>query len=420
MENQYKIIDGIKEFPKHVHIKSVTQGLVTGIAGWCFALLLYAYGNDCGWSRETVVSWIFICWGLGCLNGLILSLKYKTPIPGAWSISGAAIAVSGVSAGLTLPQLCTGYLLSGLIVFLLGISGVVSRVMKFIPMPIVMGMTAGCRFKFGTNIVQYIFNWSSDLSGTANIQLLCIALLSIAAWVVFTRLKIPAIPPVLAALLVVVAGVLICGLYDTGALAGLKWSGPRFVGYSFEDLGKVFISITIPLTLLVIGAENTQAVGVLQGQGYEVPVKAMTVMSGIGGVLASLFGGHNANIAGPMTAMTASPESGPKEDRYAAAVICMAFTSLVAIFASIVVPFLDTMPINLIYIIGGLSLIGVIRSSLQDAFRSEKFQLSAVVAFIVALSQLSFLGIGSAFWSLLIGVIIAAVVETEDLKESRR
>ncbi len=419
MDNQHRIIDGIKDFPKHVHIKSVTQGIVTGVAGWCFALLLYAYGNDCGWPRETVVSWIFACWGLGCLNGLILSLKYKTPIPGAWSISGAAIAVSGVTAGLSLPQLCTGYLLSGIIVFLLGISGIVSRVMKFIPMPIVMGMTAGCLFKFGTNIVQYLFNWSSDLSQTSNVQMLVIGLLAIAAWVVFTRLKIPAIPPVLAALVIVVVGVLVCGLYDTSALAGLKWSGPKFVGYSFKGFGNVFISITIPLTLLVIGAENTQAVGVLQGQGYEPPVKAMTVISGIGGVIASLFGGHNANIAGPMTAMTASPESGPKEDRYAAAVICMIFTSFVAIFASIVVPFLDTMPINLIYIIGGLSLIGVILSSLQDAFKAGRFQLSAVIAFIIALSQLSFLGIGSAFWSLLIGVIIAVVVEPQDLKANR-
>lgn len=419
MDNQHRIIDGIKDFPKHVHIKSVTQGIVTGVAGWCFALLLYAYGNDCGWPRETVVSWIFACWGLGCLNGLILSLKYKTPIPGAWSISGAAIAVSGVTAGLSLPQLCTGYLLSGIIVFLLGISGIVSRVMKFIPMPIVMGMTAGCLFKFGTNIVQYLFNWSSDLSQTSNVQMLVIGLLAIAAWVVFTRLKIPAIPPVLAALVIVVVGVLVCGLYDTSALAGLKWSGPKFVGYSFKGFGNVFISITIPLTLLVIGAENTQAVGVLQGQGYEPPVKAMTVISGIGGVIASLFGGHNANIAGPMTAMTASPESGSKEDRYAAAVICMIFTSFVAIFASIVVPFLDTMPINLIYIIGGLSLIGVILSSLQDAFKAGRFQLSAVIAFIIALSQLSFLGIGSAFWSLLIGVIIAVVVEPQDLKANR-
>lgn len=417
MSEKHSILDGIREFPKHVHIKSVTQGIVTGIAGWCFALLLYAYGNDCGWSRETVISWIFTCWGLGCLNGLILSLKYKTPIPGAWSISGAAIAVSGVAAGLTLPQLCAGYLFSGILVLILGVSGVIDRIMKFIPMPIIMGMTAGCLFKFGTNIVQYIFNWSSDLSVPENAQLLVIALLVIAVWVLFTRLKIPAIPPVLAALIVVVVGVLVCGMYDTSALEGLKWTGPQFVGYSFESFGKVFVSITIPLTLLVIGAENTQAVGVLTGQGYDVPVKAMTVMSGIGGMVASLFGGHNANIAGPMTAMTASPESGPKEDRYAAAVISMLITSLVAIFASIVVPFLDSMPINLIYIIGGLSLISVIRSSLQDAFRSEKFQLSAVIAFIVAASQYSFLGIGSAFWSLLIGVIIAVVVESKDFKQ---
>lgn len=418
MNEKHRIVDGIRELPHHLKVKSITQGIVTGVAGWCFALLLYAYGNTCGWPTETITSWIFACWGIGCLNGIILSLKYKTPIPGAWSISGAAIAVSGVQAGLTLPQLCTGYLLSGIIVLILGLSGIISKIMKFIPMPIVMGMTAGCLFRFGTNMVNYLYDWSMDLSAPNYTALFIIGILAIIVWIVFSRLKIPAIPPVLAALIVVIGGVLICGLYDPAALAGLKWTGPKFVGYSFKDLGNVFVSITVPLTLLVIGAENTQAVGVLKGQGYDPPVKAMTVISGIGGMITSLFGGHNANIAGPMTAMTASPESGPKEDRYAAAVVCMVFTSFVAIFASIVVPFLNTLPINLVYIIAGLSMLSVILGSLQDAFGGNKFQISGLFAFVIAMAEKSFLGIGPAFWALLIGVIVAAIIEPQDLKEN--
>ena len=174
------------------------------------------------------------------------------------------------------------------------------------------------------------------------------------------------------------------------------------------------------MTILVIGAENTQAIGVVGSLGYDVPIKAMTVVSGIGGMLASLTGGHNANIAGPMTAMNASENSGPREDRYAAVVVSMCFTILVAIFASIVVPFLNSLPVNLIYTIAGLSLMGVILSCLQDAFSAGKFQLSAIFAFVIALSQVSFFGIGSSFWALIIGFIIAAVVETDDLKSSLR
>ena len=417
MAKENSVMSGLREFPSHVTIKTVTQGLVTGIAGWGFALMLYAYGNTCGWPAETVTSWIFACWGIGCINGIFLALKYKTPIAGAWSISGAAVAVSGVQAGLTLPQLCTGYLMAGIIVLILGLSGIITKIIKVIPMPIVMGMTAGCLFKFATNIIGYISEWATHASEGDNMILMGIAIAAVAVWAVFTKLKLTAVPPVLASLVVVIAGVLIFGLYDSSMLVGLKWSGPKVPGYSLKGLGNVFVSITLPLSMLVIGAENTQAVGVLQAQGYDPPVKAMTVISGIGGMITSIFGGHNANIAGPMTAMTSSPEAGPKEDRYAATVICMAFTSLVAIFASIIVPFLNTLPVNLIYIVAGLSLFGVILGSLQDAFKGDKFQLSAFVAFVVALSGVSFFSIGSAFWALFIGTVIAAIVETNDLKE---
>lgn len=412
------ILDGIRELPKHLNSTTISSGIIAGIFGWATALILYANGNTCGWSTQETISWIFACWVFGPVLGIILSLKYRLPIPGAWSISGAAIVVSGASAGYTLPQLCTGFLMAGILVLILGITGLIDKVMKFLPMPIVMGMTAGCLFKFVTNDVGYIFDWVSDPSGE-NGKYLAIALLAVAAFLIMTkyRAKVRIIPPILAALFVVVIGVFSCGLYDVSALDGLKFYGPKFIGYDFENAAGVFVSVSLPLTFLVIGAENAQAIGVLQSQGYCPPVKSMTILSGIGGMVTSLFGGHNANIAGPMTAITASKESGENlEGRYAASVVCALFCSIIGIFASIVVPFLNTMPINLIYLVGGLAMIGVILGAIQDAFRGKSFQMSAFFAFFVALSQKSFFGIGSAFWSLLTGVIVAAVLETGDFK----
>ncbi len=72
----------------------------------------------------------------------------------------------------------------------------------------------------------------------------------------------------------------------------------------------------------MIGAENAQATGVLMAEGYRPPVNAMTLISGVGGVLASVFGGHNANIAGPMTAICSSEQAGPDRDgRYVATLV---------------------------------------------------------------------------------------------------
>ncbi|QSX05705.1 benzoate/H(+) symporter BenE family transporter [Sedimentibacter sp. zth1] len=420
MKEKESILNGLRDLPKHLNSKTISSGIISGIFGWCTALILYANGNACGWSAQETVSWIFACWVFGPILGIIISLKYKKPIPGAWSISGAAIVVSGAAAGYSLQQMCAGFLIAGILVFILGIIGLINKVMKYLPMPIVMGMTAGCLFKFVTNIVNYFYTWSTDISNPNNTKYFIIAILAVVTWLVFSKLKakIKVIPPILAALVVVIICVFTFGLYDPSALAGLTFYGPKFIGFSFENILGVIVSVSLPLTFLVIGAENAQAIGVLKSQGYVPPVKAMTVWSGIGGMVTSLFGGHNANIAGPMTAIVASDESGKnKDDRYASAVVCGLFCSIIGVFSSILVPFLNTMPIKLIYLIAGLAMIGVILSSLQSAFKVGKFQMSAFFAFFVALAQKSFLGIGSAFWALLIGVVVAGILETKDFKD---
>ncbi len=56
-----------------------------------------------------------------------------------------------------------------------------------------------------------------------------------------------------------------------------------------QNLG-AFLAISVPLAALVIGAENAQATGVLLAESYRPPVNAMTIISGIGGILAGLLG----------------------------------------------------------------------------------------------------------------------------------
>ena len=49
-----------------------------------------------------------------------------------------------------------GYLLAGILVLALGLSGIIGKVMRWIPLPIVMGMIAGALIRFGTGIVTSI------------------------------------------------------------------------------------------------------------------------------------------------------------------------------------------------------------------------------------------------------------------------
>lgn len=46
--------------------------------------------------------------------------------------------------------------MAGVLVLLLGLSGVIGRVMRWLPMPIVMAMIAGALIRFGTGVVTAV------------------------------------------------------------------------------------------------------------------------------------------------------------------------------------------------------------------------------------------------------------------------
>ena len=171
----------------------------------------------------------------------------------------------------------------------------------------------------------------------------------------------------------------------------------------------------------MIGAENAQATGVLMAEDYRPPVNAMTIISGIGGVAAGFLGGHNANIAGPMTAICSSEQAGEnKEGRYAATVVNGVLFAAFGLLAGAAVPIVLSLPSALIGTVAGLAMIGVLLSAFQNAFgKSLGNQTGAFVALAVAMSNVSFIGISAPFWALVAGVIVSALVEAGNLGEKQ-
>jgi len=164
----------------------------------------------------------------------------------------------------------------------------------------------------------------------------------------------------------------------------------------------------------VIGAENAQAMGVLKTQGYDAPCNGMTVASGIGGIISGLFGAHNANIAGPMTAICSSDDAGPKEGRYAASVINGFTFALFGLVAAYAIGFVNLIPVGLTYVLAGLAMINVLIQSFKDGFSSGKYRTGAFAALAVGASGVSILSIGSAFWALVIGVVVSLICDKKD------
>jgi benzoate membrane transport protein len=397
------IAEGLRDLPKHLNTKTITAGLVAAIFGCTGpALLVIKAATDGGLTQVQAISWLFSIYFFGGLISIYLALRYKMPINGAYSIPAAVMMISALK-NFSVYEASGAYLVAGLIVLALGFSGLIGKVMRWIPLPIVMGMIAGAMIRFGTGII----------TSTQEIPVMGFA--ALIGFLVLPKIS-KKIPPVLGALLL--------GTIAAAFMGGLNWGNSQFAFIAPQLLMPQFsldaiLSIAIPLAILVIGAENAQATGVLMSQGYKPPVNAMTIISGFGGIITSFFGGHNANIAGPMTAICSSEEVGDnKEGRYAATVVNGILFGGFGLVASLALAFVAGLPKALIGIIAGLAMINVLYSAFHDAFGTKKFKYGAFFALVIAMSGIVMFKISSPFWALVGGVVVSYLAEPNDFKKN--
>jgi benzoate membrane transport protein len=387
----------------HLNASTISAGALAAIFGCTGPALIIINGAaNGGLTQAQTISWLFAVYFFGGILGLMISLKHKQPIAGAYSIPGAVLVVGSLS-NFSLNEAAGAYLAAGIIVFILGITGVIGKVMYWIPVPIVMAMIVGAMIRFGTEMITSV-EQAPVIAGSA-----------ILVYLLSSRF-IKKVPPILMSFAVAVILAAAMGQFQVNDMES-GFIIPQLVTPSFNL--DAIISIGIPLALLVIGAENAQATGVLMTQGYKPPVNEMTILSGIGGMITAFFGGHNANIAGPMTAICSSKEAGPQQGRYAAVVVCGVLFSAFGLFAGVVIPFVAAMPKVLIGTVAGLAMIGVLLSSLQEAFSKPQFQVGSFFALIIAMSGVNFYDVSSPFWAILGGVAVSLIIEKADFKTIR-
>lgn len=221
------------------------------------------------------------------------------------------------------------------------------------------------------------------------------------------------IPPVIGATVLAVIAMIVTGVHFS--TEGIRYIPPRFVAPHFILDG--LLGVALPLAVLVIGAENSQAIGVLIAQGYKPPINVMTIISGIGGIVSGLVGAHNANIAGPMTAICSSDAAGDDPDvRYAASIINGLTFGGFGLVASLAVGLVNALPPSIVAILAGLAMVNVLIQAFQLAFCDKRFQVSTFFALVTASSGITLFQIGSSFWALVFGVLVAFIVAPEDFK----
>ena len=381
---------------RSIDSNSLTNGLVATV----FAVtgpvaIILSVANSAGLEKNIVNTWIFAAFGIGGLLTLVLSYLYRQPLAMAWTMPGAALLVSSLGH-LTFSEAVGAFLVSGLLMVLLGISGLARWLMEKFPSNIVMAMVAGVFLPFGLNLITGFEN-TPFISG--------VAIFSFAVTSIFSRIG-RYTPPMLSAL---VSGIIAAALVGKGPVIPdeMPWlAEPTIITPTFSI--DAMIELVIPLVISVIAVQNMQGVSVLKTVGYNAPINVLTVVCGYGSLLMGMLGCVPTCLTGPANAILVS--SGKKGTHYLGAMLFGFLFALVGLFSPLLIETATSMPRDFILVLGGLAMLPVLTSAFSSAFSFERSSrlsdFAAIITFLVTVSDISIFNIASPFWGLVFGSII--------------
>jgi benzoate membrane transport protein len=382
--------------------------VANGLIGLVFAAtgpvaVILAVGTQGGLSEEQIASWVF---GAFSLNGLLTVLAcwlYRQPLAFFWTIPGTVL-VGPALTHLSWPQVVGAFLLTGVLVLVLGLSGWVRRVMAVVPMPIVMAMVAGVFLRFGLDLVRSLHD---DVA--------------IAAPMVVTFLVLSAlpglgrrVPPVLGALLVGAVAVALSGRFRPPAAGSEVFAAPVLMAPDWSL--QAAVELVVPLAITVLVVQNGQGIAVLRAAGHVPPVTAVTVACGAWSLLTAAVGTVSTCLTGPTNALLSA--SGERSRQYTAGIVCGSLAIVFGLLAPLVTGAMLATPVAFVATLGGLAMLRVLQSSFVTAF-STRFTLGALVTFVVTVADLSVWNVGAAFWGLLSGLAVSWLLERPDSSADR-
>jgi benzoate membrane transport protein len=384
-----------------VNLAALTAG-VTAFLWYAFGAVPLHLGvsDELGLDRAQTSSWIFIVWFTGAVASILLTLRYRQPIPITWSIPG--LVYLGTLAGeYSFAELVGANLVAGLLILALGLVGVGRRIMAWLPLPIVLGMFAGSILEYVVRLVEVTVD-DAVVAGSA-----------IGGYLVGRALANPRIPPVG---LAVVGGGLAVVVADRATAAPVAWELPTVQTPELAVSFSAVIAVSVPLAVLAIGLGNVQGIGFLVAQGYRVPINAITVVVGVNSVVNAFFGGHQAIVARTGAAILGGRDAGPMSQRYWANLVAASLTIVLALAAATVASLLQVLPATFIVALAGLAIFTALQDAVEKAF-AGRLRFGAMVAFVVAATPFTYAGITSDFWAILAGLLASALVERREIAE---
>ncbi|TLX55544.1 hypothetical protein DN824_18755 [Stutzerimonas nosocomialis] len=373
---------------------SIVAGFVAMLTGYTSSIvLMFQAGQAAGLSEGQIASWI---WALSigmAVCSVALSLRYRTPVVVAWSTPGAALLVTSLP-GVPYGEAIGAFIMASALIALCGLTGSFERLMRHLPGSLAAALLAGILFRIGIEM----------FSAIAFQPLLVLSMF-------FAYLLAKRLAPryaVLCALLVGCVLAALLGLLDferlSLELAVPVWTTPAF---SFAAM----ISIGIPLFVVAMASQNTPGLAVLRAEGYQVPASPLISTTGIASVLLAPFGSHGIHLAAITMAICAGSQAHPDPARrYTAAVWCGLFYGVAALFGATLAALFAAFPAALVLSIAALALLGSIASGLTQAMQQPNEREAALITFMVTASGLTLLGVGSALWGLIAGILTLVIL----------
>lgn len=232
-------------------------------------------------TESQVASWLWAYSIASGITSIVASLRFRKPVITAWSTPGVAFLVTGL-VGVPFAEAVGAFIVSNLLITLVGVFGLFNRVLQRIPMALAAVLAAvlnaGILISFGFAIFGALR--SEPLLAGAMMAAFLITRRFSSRWAVAVTL---------------LCGTALCialGRVETGGLAVIaavpEWTTPAF---SFGSM----ISIAIPLTVLALTGQYLPGFAVLKASGYEPPPDGVVRLCGIASILVAPFGCHNVN-----------------------------------------------------------------------------------------------------------------------------
>ena len=376
-------------------LQAVGTGVLVAFIGFSssFAVVLQGLAGI-GATQAEAASGLMVLSVVMGLCGIWLSLQTRMPISVAWSTPGAALlATTGVVEG-GFAGAVGAFLICGVLIVIAGLWKPLGRWVGAIPTSLANAMLAGVLLTFCLAPVKAL------AEGPA------LTLPVIIAWALAWRFKrLYAIP--VALLVAVVAIALTTDMPAVTPDALLPQ--PLFITPVFS-VGAL-VGVALPLFIVTMASQNIPGIAVLHANGYRPQPGPLFATTGVFSLLSAPFGGHAVNLAAITAALCAGEDAHPDPGRrYWAAVIAGIGYVVLGLLAGAITAFVAAIPAYLFLTVAGLALLAAFGSALTDSMAKVEDRLPAVITFVGTASGLSFFGIGSAFWGLLGGLAMMALL----------